>query len=92
MALRNVFVISIVLLFLFSFASAVTVTDTPTDNTSAQNFASINARLVDLTNQVQSARVDDLNARANLLKKSDLQNVYDNMVNIGMHSIDGQIK
>jgi hypothetical protein len=72
-------------IFLLSFVSAVTVTDvTTTDITAnAQNFASINARLTDLTNQIESQRIDDANFQKNAFLKSDVQGLYDNMVNIG---------
>lgn len=94
MALRRLFGILLFSLFLLSSVQAVVVTDiTTTDlsNAQTQSFASINARLVDLTNQIQSARVDDLNFYAQTLKKGDLQNIYENILNINKQSAMEQL-
>lgn len=83
---KRVFVIGIFLVLLFSFVCSATISDGSTNVTvaqeSTQNFAQINARLTELANQINAYRSQDQNFQANAFLKSDLQGLYDNMVNI----------
>lgn len=83
---KKIFVLGIFLIFLISFVSSATITDGGTSiaeqQSNAQSFAQINARLTELANQINAYRVQDQNFQANAFMKSDLQGLYDNMVNI----------
>lgn len=83
---KKIFVLGIFLIFLISFVSSATITDGGTSiaeqQSNAQSFTQINARLTELANQIASLRSQDQNFQANAFMKSDLQNLYDNMVNI----------
>jgi len=47
-----------------------------------QSFAQINARLADLTNQIQALQTQISANQEQAFKKSDVQNLYENIVNI----------
>lgn len=83
---KRFFVLGLFLVLLFSFVCSATITDGSTNVTvtqeTTQNFAQINARLTELANQINAYRVQDQNFQANAFMKSDLQSLYDNMVNI----------
>lgn len=86
MVKKRFFVLGLFLVLLFSFVCSATITDGSTNVTvtqeNTQNFAQINARLTELANQINAYRVQDQNFQANAFMKSDLQSLYDNMVNI----------
>lgn len=83
---KRFFVLGLFLVLLFSFVCSATITDGSTNVTvtqeTTQNFAQINARLTELANQINAYRVQDQNFQANAFMKSDLQTLYDNIVNI----------
>jgi hypothetical protein len=75
----------VLLLVFLSFTNAITVTDVTTNdlsNQQAQSFAQINAKITDLANALNNLSEQDKNFQQNAFLKSDLQNLYENMVNI----------
>lgn len=83
---KKIFVLGIFLVFLISNVFSATVTDSGTSGidqqSTAQSFAQVNIKLTELSNQIAQLRSQDQNFKANAFMKSDLQNLYDNMVNI----------
>jgi len=67
--------------------SGVTVTDLTNQTANitqqqTQSFAQINARLAELTSQVQALQTQISTNQEQTFKKSDVQNLYENIVNI----------
>ena len=83
---KRFFVFSIFLVLLFSITFSATVTDTTTtvieQQANAQSFAQINAKITDLANQIVALKTQNQEFQENAFMKSDLQNLYDNMINI----------
>lgn len=83
---KRIFVFSFFLILLFSTVFSATVTDNSTTiadtQNNAQSFAQINATITQLSNQIALMRSQDQNFQASVFMKSDLQGLYDNLVNI----------
>lgn len=79
---KKIFLVTtIFLLFFTSFAFSAEITS-PAIQENNQQLAQLNAKIVDLTNQITSLKTQNDEFQQNAFMKSDLQNLYDNLVNI----------
>lgn len=88
MVKKSVLFLGFFLIIFLGNVFAIQVSDTAFNdssdaaNNSTQSFAQVNAKITDLTNKVQALQTQLTEHNSNAFTKSDLQNLYDNMVNI----------